>query len=180
MRFAEWLLENDWRPGQEMPDQNYDRFEPEQEPVDWEEWMRNVFADYGTSDEINNASGYLLRNGEVIQMGGYHRDQDHRFATPSSQAMRRWGWPSNVADEYDQGTSTPAMYELMKRSGALRIHASGGHFNVHGFRWPSNRQKDVILHYVINNRPRSVQFELPQIGSVEVSEPFEVEDLLSR
>ena len=169
-----------YRPGQMTDD--YEHFEPENEPVDWDEWLSNMFADFGLSNQITNASGYLLTNGQAVQMGGYSRDQDHRYAIPSGVAMKRWGWPEEIVKGYEQGTSTPALREFMKRSGAMRIGAGSGHFWVHGMTWPTSRQRDAIMDYVMRNKPRSVTIEMPtgRQGGIDLShpEPFEVEELL--
>lgn len=190
MNFKQFI-ESDWndeegtnayRPGQMTDD--YEHFEPEKQPVDWDEWLTNIFAEFGLSDEITNASGYLLSNGQAVQMGGGSRDQDHRYAVPSGIAMKRWGWPEEIVKGYEQGTSTPALREFLRRSGAMRIGVGSGHFWVHGMTWPTGRQRDTILRYVMENRPRSVTIEMPtgRQGGIELSSPgpYEVEELLQR
>lgn len=169
-----------YRPGQMTDD--YEHFEPEKEPVDWDEWLTNMFSDFGLSDSINASSGYLLTNGQAVQLGRYNRDQDHRYAVPTSIAMKRWGWPEEIIKKYEQGSTTPAMKEFMRRSGAMRIGAGSGSFFVHGMTWPTARQRDAIIEYIMKNNPRSVTIEMPtgRPGGVELSSPdvYEVEELL--
>ena len=184
MNFREFLeAKQEFRPGQEI-DEFGNRYEPDNEPVDWDEWLSNVMSGYGGADytDITPATGYILTNGKAVQMGGRTRDQDHRFAIPTMDAMKRWKWPKEVVKGYGQGTVTPALYEFLKRSGAMRVGLSYGELWVHGLTMPTQAQIRTILYHIRTERPSSVSLQLPstqgESRTYSIEDAYEIEMVL--
>ena len=150
-------MANQPRPGQL---DEYDwPYEPDEQP-EMGEYLVNKYAHFGQTDTITKATGYLLPDGRVVQMGRNYRDEDHRHALPSSQAMRRWNWPENVVKQNNESTRTPAMIELMKRAGAVRIIANDREICVHAETAPSLAQKRLVALYVKTAKPTSFVYKI--------------------
>lgn len=147
-----------------------DKYEPKKEPELAGFILNQYLQDFGTSDEINSATGYLLPDGMSVQMGHGNRAQDHRNAIPTIAAMKRWKWPQEVIDQHAVSSSTNAMKELMRRSGAARIIASSQFLAVHYEIPLTGRQKSAIIHFVVRYRPNEVVF---QYGARNVSLSWE-------
>lgn len=178
----DWLDEppKTYRPGELMDDGEY--YYPDAEP-DYDEFMSNYYkTDFGeVGDQITPASGWILRNGSTVPMGGMQRDQDHRNIVPHSGIMTKWGYPSEIVKKFDQGSSTPAMYELMRRSGVIRITAANKeHFAIQGFQSPTPAQRRTITRFVKQYQPQSVALEFPDINTVlSMPMPSEIMNLLN-
>ncbi len=158
-----------YRPGEFVSDRE-GHFEPEHEP-DLGEFIHNRFQhDYGEQDVMNHGTGYLLRDGRPVNMGPGMRYEDHRAALPSLAAMKRWGWPEHVTKAYEESTRGPALDELLKRSGALRIHSSPDTLAVDSRGPITSRQRRVLLDHIVTHGPRSIILDLPHGGGE--SSPF--------
>lgn len=104
------------KPGETMGDG--DDYEPDKQPDMAEYIFQRAVSKYGQGNEaIGPATGYVLPDGRAVQMGAGMRADDHRFMVPTQAARQRWGWPANDSD-------TGNMQELMRRSGAVRVHLS--------------------------------------------------------
>ncbi len=172
--------EEELRPG--MPTKDGGHHEPEHEP-DLGEFIANRFRqDYGeTTDEITPETGYLLSDGRCVPMGAYgSRYEDHRAAIPSLEAMKRWKWNPETIRQYETASRGPALDELIKRSGAARIHASRDTLAVDSARL-TYRQKSAIVEFIMRYHPATVIFDLNgRSKEFDSPEPFEIEDWLSR
>lgn len=146
----------DLRPGETTADGA--AFEPHEEPDDLGEYISNQFKDeYGEPEEgIYSSTGFLLEDGRGVPMGPGERYEDHRAAIPTAEAMKRWGWPEDVIRHHEEGTRTPALFELMRRSGALRVHASKGQLIIDAASPLTSRQKQAILDHHEMYNPETV------------------------
>lgn len=169
--------ERDYRPGEHISDEK-GAFEPEKQP-DLSEFIANKFAhDYGEADTgLSHGVGFLLSDGRGVPMGP--RDQrydDHRGAIPTHAAMKRWGWPEDVTRKYAEGTRTPALIELMRRSGAVRVHSDRHQLVLHFAAPLTPQQRRQIANHVDSNRFETVvvspeggkEYELQSPDSTEV------------
>lgn len=159
------------RPGE--PTEDGGHFEPEREPPDLGEYIANKFkGDYGDPEPgIGYSTGFLLSDGRGVPMGPGERYEDHRAAIPTTGAMRRWGWPEEIARGADQGTRTPALFELMRRAGAVRVHASRGDLVLHLASPLTGRQAAAIRSHVESHRPHSVVVEVQGGGDAQLDRP---------
>lgn len=151
------LARKQLRPG-EIDQKTGGKFEPKAEP-ELNEFIANQFKDdYGERhDGIGRSTGFLTPDGEGIPMGPGERYEDHRAALPSSAAMKRWKWPAEIVKANEQGGGrTQALFELMRRSGAARIHSGGGNLIVHLASPPTDQQKRAIVQHVSSERPENV------------------------
>lgn len=185
--FREWLLarEGVWDDEDEAPeprslrpgemDEKGAAFEPDRQP-DLDEFMVNKAAEFGgPTNTINGGTGYILTDGRCVPLGGSQRAQDHRYLVPSSQAMRRWGWPEEVAKQADQGSNTPGMRELMRRTGAIRVMADRRELFLDMPGRPTYSQRRVISEAL-----RGVTNVILSMGNTRTREfePFEFEEFL--
>lgn len=159
------------RPGER--DASGERFEPDKEPVDLGEFISNQYKqDYGEpSDEIGPETGFILENGYGVPMGQGTRGEDHRGAIPLSSSMRKWGWPEDVIRRHEEGTRTQALWELMKRAKALRVHVGDDVLMVNLASTPTNSQKRAILSHVQRHRPAHVVISHVSGAEHELSQP---------
>lgn len=188
--FKRWLTESQWmdeeepdepepkvyRPGQLTDDG--DTFEPERQP-DLSDFMVNKTAEFGSPGEsINGGTGYLLPDGRTVQLGGSSsRAQDHRFVIPSTVAIRRWGWPAEIVTQREQGTDTPAMREMMRRTGAIRLMCERRELFIEMPGRPSNTQKRVLSDLI--REGKIVNVILSNGGRINREmEPFEFLDYI--
>jgi uncharacterized protein (TIGR02996 family) len=167
------------RPGQTTPDGG--KFEPDSQPADLGEFIRNQFADdYEQHDHFGHATGFLLPDGTPVQMGPDQRYEDHRAAIPTGDAMARWGWPEKVVSDYNESTRTPALVELMRRAGAARIHASDGMLTVHHASPLTGSQRRAITSHVAEYRPGTVIFEPHEGEEVETDADGDIEEAVRK
>jgi hypothetical protein len=138
------------------------------------EYLANRFrGDYGDAEQLTRSSGFLLPDGRAVEMGdGWSRADDHRAAIPSSAAMRRWGWPEEVARQHDQATRTPALLELLRRSGAARMLNHGTTLAVEFHTPPTKSQIQALAVYTRRHRLEEAILEFPGAPEGGVVIPF--------
>lgn len=163
-----------------------EKYESDTEP-DLGQFVRNQHrGQYGDVESITPSTGWLLSDGTPVEMGdGRSRGEDHRGSIPTSDAMRKWGWPEDVIQKYDEGTRWPALSELMRRGNMVRIMTADR--NTLAIDSQSNmtrKQRDAILDYVMNHRPKTVIIETPLTGrdgrEFDGSDVAEIEKFLGR
>lgn len=139
------------RPGQETMDG--DTHEPDEQP-DLVEFVLNKVGGGAATDDINYGTGFITPDGRGVQMGPpSQRYDDHRSAIPSHDAMSRWGWDGDVLRHYTDGTRTPALYELMKRAGLVRLHSdSSGTMTVGLGAKPTKAQTEALMKHALEKR----------------------------
>jgi len=154
-------------------------FEPDRQP-DLDEYMINKTKEFGSPGSgLGPGTGYLLADGSTVQLGGSSRAQDHRHVVPSSDAMRRWGWPEDVVRQCDQGTNSPAMREMMRRSGSIRVMVSRSELFLDMMARPTGAQMRVIERF-ISDTPSLQNVILAGAGRrTHEVEPCEAMELLS-
>ena len=171
------MVESEPLPGQ--LDQYGSAYEPMEEP-DLAEYMANKSLEYGQPvDFLCPEVGFLLPDGRCLLMGrGGERGQDHRWMVPTLAAIERWGWPHAVVIAHREYSRTPAMFELMRRSGAVRVIL--GHDLILSLRTKPTRAQIRVVTELIRERPRlDVYVEDGRSRDAHMLLSFEVEDYLS-
>jgi hypothetical protein len=167
-----------FRPGEYVSDEA-GHFEPQEEP-DLNEFIRNKFThDYGEQRRSEHSTGFILSDGRPVGMGVRPglRDSDHREAIPTAGAMKRWGWPADVVKHYEEGTRTPGLRELMRRSGALRVISSPEQLILESHAPVTGAQRRAVLDHIAKHRPQLVYFDLQNAAGKNLDKEFEGEDL---
>lgn len=143
-------------PGEETEDGGH--FEPREEP-DLSQYIANQ---YPVTDWIDGGTGFLLANGEGVDMGygqGSRMD-DHRAALPTERAMKRWGWSDRSYGP--RGNRTHALRELGRRSGAIRVMSGTADslFWLEVYRPLTGSQRASLARYIRDVQPGEVRIEV--------------------
>lgn len=183
----EWEEEEvpELRPGQQTTEGGF--YEPDREPPDYDEFVTNAMQGIGYEQypEIGGATAWLRTDGAAVQAGVGERGEDHRGSLPTTEAMRRWGWPEEIVKEVEEGTRGSALMEMLRRSGLVRVQAWGNKNNgdaVFESRIPmTRRQQRAIYDHVAERHPKYLVIKIGNREEEFVNpDPEEIRDFFDR